>query len=167
MSDATSMAASERVTVRMVVNGQERAVTVEPRWLLSDVLRDELGLTGVHVGCEHGVCGSCTVLWEGEPVRSCLTFAVQADGAHIETVEALGTPDQLDPIQTAFWEKHGLQCGYCTPGMVLTAKALLDRVPHPSEEEIRAALSGNLCRCTGYQFIVEAVERAAELRSEA
>lgn len=167
MSDATSMAASERVTVRMVVNGQERAVTVEPRWLLSDVLRDELGLTGVHVGCEHGVCGSCTVLWEGEPVRSCLTFAVQAEGAHIETVEALGTPDQLDPIQTAFWEKHGLQCGYCTPGMVLTAKALLDRVPHPSEEEIRAALSGNLCRCTGYQFIVEAVERAAELRSEA
>jgi carbon-monoxide dehydrogenase small subunit len=161
------MAASERVTVRMVVNGQERAVTVEPRWLLSDVLRDELGLTGVHVGCEHGVCGSCTVLWEGEPVRSCLTFAVQAEGAHIETVEALGTPDQLDPIQTAFWEKHGLQCGYCTPGMVLTAKALLDRVPHPSEEEIRAALSGNLCRCTGYQFIVEAVERAAELRSEA
>ena len=151
----------------MVVNGQERAVTVEPRWLLSDVLRDELGLTGVHVGCEHGVCGSCTVLWEGEPVRSCLTFAVQAEGAHIETVEALGTPDQLDPIQTAFWEKHGLQCGYCTPGMVLTAKALLDRVPHPSEEEIRAALSGNLCRCTGYQFIVEAVERAAELRSEA
>jgi carbon-monoxide dehydrogenase small subunit len=155
------------VTVRMVVNGQERTVSVEPRWLLSDVLRDQLGLTGVHVGCEHGVCGSCTILLNGEPVRSCLMFAVQAEGARIETVEALGTPDQLDPVQTAFWEKHGLQCGYCTPGMVLTAKALLERVPHPTEEEIRAALSGNLCRCTGYQFIVEAVERAAELKAQA
>jgi len=155
------------VTVRMVVNGQERTVSVEPRWLLSDVLRDALGLTGVHVGCEHGVCGACTILLNGEPVRSCLMFAVQAEGARIETVEALGTPDQLDPVQTAFWEKHGLQCGYCTPGMVLTAKALLERVPHPSEEEIRAALSGNLCRCTGYQFIVEAVQRAAELKAQA
>ncbi len=164
MSEAENI---QPVTVRMVVNGQERTVSVEPRWLLSDVLRDQLGLTGVHVGCEHGVCGSCTILLNGEPVRSCLMFAVQAEGARIETVEALGTPDQLDPVQTAFWEKHGLQCGYCTPGMVLTAKALLERVPHPTEEEIRAALSGNLCRCTGYQFIVEAVERAAELKAQA
>jgi carbon-monoxide dehydrogenase small subunit len=157
---------AEKVAVTLNVNGAERTVTVEPRWLLSDVLRQEFGLTGVHIGCEHGVCGACTILVDGEPVRSCLQFAVQAEGARIETVEALGTPEEMDPVQTAFWEKHGLQCGYCTPGMVLTAKALLDRVPNPTEAEIRHALSGNLCRCTGYQFIVEAVERAAELRAE-
>ena len=157
---------AEKVAVTLNVNGAERTVTVEPRCLLSDVLRQEFGLTGVHIGCEHGVCGACTILVDGEPVRSCLQFAVQAEGARIETVEALGTPEEMDPVQTAFWEKHGLQCGYCTPGMVLTAKALLDRVPNPTEAEIRHALSGNLCRCTGYQFIVEAVERAAELRAE-
>ena len=161
-----SEAKAEKVNVTLHVNGDERTVTVEPRWLLSDVLRQEFGLTGVHIGCEHGVCGACTILVDGEPVRSCLMFAVQADGMKIETVEALGTPEAMDPVQTAFWEKHGLQCGYCTPGMVLTAKALLDRVPNPTEAEIRHALSGNLCRCTGYQFIVEAVERAAELRAQ-
>jgi aerobic-type carbon monoxide dehydrogenase small subunit (CoxS/CutS family) len=162
MSEPTA----EKVSVTLHVNGAERTVTVEPRWLLSDVLRQEFGLTGVHIGCEHGVCGACTILMDGEPVRSCLTFAVQAEGTKIETVEALGTPEVMDPVQTAFWEKHGLQCGYCTPGMVLTAKALLDRVPNPTEAEIRHALSGNLCRCTGYQFIVEAVERAAEIRAQ-
>lgn len=164
--DFMSEPKAEKVAVTLNVNGAERTVTVEPRWLLSDVLRQEFGLTGVHIGCEHGVCGACTILVDGEPVRSCLQFAVQAEGARIETVEALGTPEEMDPVQTAFWEKHGLQCGYCTPGMVLTAKALLDRVPNPTEAEIRHALSGNLCRCTGYQFIVEAVERAAELRAE-
>jgi carbon-monoxide dehydrogenase small subunit len=157
---------AEKIQITLNVNGAERSVAVEPRWLLSDVLRQEFGLTGVHIGCEHGVCGACTILVDGVPVRSCLQFAVQAEGARIETVEALGTPEAMDPVQTAFWEKHGLQCGYCTPGMVLTAKALLDRVPNPTEAEIRHALSGNLCRCTGYQFIVEAVERAAELRAE-
>jgi len=161
-----SEAKAEKVTVTLLVNGRERTVTVEPRWLLSDVLRQEFGLTGVHIGCEHGVCGACTILADGEPVRSCLLFAVQAEGMRIETIEALGTPEAMDPVQVAFWEKHGLQCGYCTPGMVLTAKALLDRVPNPTEAEIRHALSGNLCRCTGYQFIVEAVERAAELRAQ-
>ena len=152
---------AEKIQITLNVNGAERSVAVEPRWLLSDVLRQEFGLTGVHIGCEHGVCGACTILVDGVPVRSCLQFAVQAEGARIETVEALGTPEAMDPVQTAFWEKHGLQCGYCTPGMVLTAKALLDRVPNPTEAEIRHALSGNLCRCTGYHKIVTAVEEAS------
>jgi carbon-monoxide dehydrogenase small subunit len=159
--------ADERVRVTLVVNGRSEAVEVEPRWLLSDVLRRQCGLMGVHVGCEHGVCGACTVLMDGEPVRSCLLFAVQAVGHEITTVEALGTADHLDPVQQAFWEAHGLQCGFCTPGMVLTAKALLDREPHPDEATVREALSGNLCRCTGYQFIVDAVLLAAEKRAEA
>jgi len=150
-------------TIRLRVNGTTRTVHAEPRALLSDVLREE-GAHGVHVGCEHGVCGACTVLMDGEPVRSCLMFAVQAEGHEITTVDALGTTDRLDPIQEAFWDEHGFQCGFCTPGMVLTAKALLDRVPDPDEETIRAALSGNLCRCTGYQDIVESVQRAAKLR---
>ena len=154
------------VTTR--VNGTEHSRTVEARLLLSDFIRHELGLTGTHVGCEHGVCGACTVLLDGEPVRSCLLFAVQVEGARIETIESLPSePTELHPVQQAFWEKHGLQCGFCTPGMVLTAKALLEHNPAPTEQEIRLALEGNICRCTGYVFIVEAVQHAAELlRSE-
>jgi carbon-monoxide dehydrogenase small subunit len=152
---------AEAITVTLSVNGRQESVTVEPRALLSDVLREQLGLAGVHVGCEHGVCGACTVLWDGEPVRSCLVFAAQAEGHEITTVEALGDPGHLHPLQEAFWQEHALQCGYCTPGILLTAKALLDRDPHPSAETVRDALSGNLCRCTGYQFIVDAVLRAA------
>ncbi len=155
----------ERVEITLTVNGHDERVVVEPRWLLSDVLRRECGLLGVHVGCEHGACGACTVLLDGEPVRSCLMFAVQAVGHQVTTVEALGTADNLDPVQQAFWEAHGLQCGFCTPGMVLTARALLDRDPYPSEAAIREALGGNLCRCTGYQFIVDAVLLAAEKRA--
>jgi len=154
--------------VRLVVNGAERAGAAEPRTSLADFLRDALDLTGTHVGCEHGVCGACTVLWDGEPVRSCLIFAVQAEGARITTVEGLapagpsgpGEP-ALHPIQQAFRDKHGLQCGFCTPGMLLAADALLRENPSPSPDEIREAIAGNLCRCTGYHFIVEAIEAAA------
>ncbi len=160
------VATEERVAITLAVNGRDEPVSVEPRWLLSDVLRRECGLKGVHVGCEHGVCGACTVLLDGEPIRSCLMFAVQAVGHQLTTVEALGTADHLDPVQQAFWEAHGLQCGFCTPGMVLTARALLDRNPNPDEETIRETLSGNLCRCTGYQFIVDAVLLAAAKRAE-
>jgi aerobic-type carbon monoxide dehydrogenase small subunit (CoxS/CutS family) len=143
------------------LNGTRVEAEVEPRALLSDVLREVFGLTGVHVGCEHGVCGACTVLLDGEPVRSCLLLAAQAEGHAITTVEGLGSPEELDPLQEALWREHGLQCGYCTPGVVLTAKALLARDPRPSADAVRDALSGNLCRCTGYQFIVDAVLKAA------
>ncbi|HEX8991453.1 MAG TPA: (2Fe-2S)-binding protein [Anaerolineales bacterium] len=135
---------------------------VEPRLLLSDFLRHELGLTGTHVGCEHGVCGACTVLFDGEPARSCLMFAVTADGHEVTTVEGLGSLDQLSPLQESFQEAHALQCGYCTPGFLTSLTAFLKENPDPSEEEIREALSGNLCRCTGYQHIMEAVQLAAE-----
>jgi aerobic-type carbon monoxide dehydrogenase small subunit (CoxS/CutS family) len=148
-------------TVRVTVNGALYERNVEPRLLLSDFLRHDLGLTGTHVGCEHGVCGMCTILLDGRTARSCLTFAVQADGCRVRTVESLGTVDALHPIQEAFWEKHGLQCGYCTPAMLMTAVALLDANPNPSREAIREAVGGNLCRCTGYQTIVEAIELAA------
>jgi carbon-monoxide dehydrogenase small subunit len=148
-------------TVHVTVNGIPYERTVEPRLLLSDFLRHELGLTGTHVGCEHGVCGMCTILLDDRTARSCLTFAVQADGCRIRTVEGLGTADALHPVQEAFWEKHGLQCGYCTPAMLLTAVELLEANPDPSREEIRDAVGGNLCRCTGYQTIVEAIEFAA------
>jgi aerobic-type carbon monoxide dehydrogenase small subunit (CoxS/CutS family) len=154
-------AVKERVAVALTLNGTRVEAEVEPRALLSDVLREVFGLTGVHVGCEHGVCGACTVLLDGEPVRSCLLLAAQAEGHAITTVEGLGSPDELDPLQEALWREHGLQCGYCTPGVVLTAKALLARDPRPSADAVRDALSGNLCRCTGYQFIVDAVLKAA------
>jgi len=135
---------------------------VEPRRSLADFLREELDLTGTHLGCEHGVCGACTVLLGGEPVRSCLLLAVQADGAHVTTVEGLAAPGgALHPVQEAFWDAHALQCGFCTPGMLLTAVSLLRRNPQPTEAEIRVELSGNLCMCTGYVNIVRAVERAA------
>jgi carbon-monoxide dehydrogenase small subunit len=153
----------ERVAIRVTVNGTEFTRTIEPRLLLSDFLRHELRLTGTHVGCEHGVCGACTVLVDGDLARSCLMLAVQADGLAITTVEGLAAPDgRLHPVQEAFWDAHGLQCGFCTSGMLITSVALLRDSPHPSDEQIRAALSGNLCRCTGYQNIVRAVRLAAE-----
>ena len=150
-------------TVRVVVNGEAYERAVEPRMLLSDFLREELRLTGTHVGCEHGVCGTCTVLLDGQSARSCLTLAVQADGAEIQTIELLGTADALHPIQQAFWEKHGLQCGFCTPAMLLSTVELLAANPHPSRDDIVEAIGGNLCRCTGYQTIIAAILRAAEL----
>jgi carbon-monoxide dehydrogenase small subunit len=153
--------------IRLVVNGKSYERQVEPRLLLSDFIRHDLGLSGTHVGCEHGVCGACTILFDGEPVRSCLMLAVQADGHELMTVEALGTPDKLHPLQEAFWEKHGLQCGYCTPGILMTLTAFLKENPAPTEHEVREALSGNLCRCTGYQNIVDAALRAAEKIGEA
>lgn len=150
-------------SVRVSVNEKEYTREVEPRLLLSDFLRHELGLTGTHVGCEHGVCGACTILLDGESVRSCLMFAVQAEGHQITTVEGLAkNTDQLHPIQQSFWEAHGLQCGYCTPGILMTLVPFLKQNPNPSEDDIRHALSGNLCRCTGYQHIVDAVKLAAE-----
>ena len=153
---------SDWTTISVRVNGTQYERSVEPRLLLSDFLRHELGLTGTHVGCEHGVCGACTVLYNGQPVRSCLMFAVQANGHEVWTVEGLGTPDDLHPIQEAFREAHGAQCGFCTPGILLTLVPFLVENPDPNEQEIREAISGNLCRCTGYQHIVDAVKLAAE-----
>jgi carbon-monoxide dehydrogenase small subunit len=143
--------------IKVTVNGVTYERTVEPRLLLSDFLRHVLGLTGTHVGCEHGVCGACTVLLDGDSVRSCLLFAVQVDGARIETVESLGTIDRMNVLQAAFHEHHALQCGFCTPGMLMTATDLLRKYPLASDDEIREGLSGNLCRCTGYEHIVRAV----------
>ena len=153
---------NDLMTITVHVNGTQYERTVEPRLLLSDFLRHELGLTGTHVGCEHGVCGACTVLLDDEPVRSCLVFAVQANNHRVTTVEGLGTPDALHPIQEAFRERHGVQCGYCTPGFLMSLVPFLQENPDPTEEEIREAISGNLCRCTGYQHIVDAVKLAAE-----
>jgi len=157
---------ASELTIEVEVNGEQRGRTVPVRLLLSDFLRSYLGLTGTHLGCEHGVCGCCTVLLDGDPVRSCLLFAVQVDGHTITTVEGLASPDgALHPLQEAFRQEHALQCGYCTPGFLTTIIPFLERNPDPSEAEIREALSGNLCRCTGYQNIVRAVQRAArELR---
>ena len=148
--------------VSVTVNGQVYERTVEPRLLLSDFLRHDLALTGTHVGCEHGVCGACTILLDGQPARSCLIFAVQADGHEVMTVEGLGTPDNLHPIQEAFMEAHGAQCGYCTPGFLMTLVPFLEEHPDPGDDEIREAIAGNLCRCTGYQHIVDSVKLAAE-----
>jgi len=149
--------------IRVTVNDVLYERTVDPRLLLSDFLRHELDLTGTHVGCEHGVCGACTIQLDGQPVRSCLVFAVQADGHAIRTVEGMAaSPEQLHPLQQAFWEKHGLQCGFCTGGILMTMEVYLQENPTPTRAEIREALSGNLCRCTGYQHIVDAVELAAE-----
>ena len=148
--------------IGLTVNGMRHELAVEPRRLLVDCLREDLGLTGTHIGCEHGVCGTCTVLVNGETVRSCLMLAVQADGATITTVEGLTADGQLNPLQQAFREAQGLQCGFCTPGMLMLATELLGENPSPSEAEIRDAISANLCRCTGYQGIVEAIQLAAE-----
>ena len=153
---------NDLISIAVTVNGTRYERAVEPRLLLSDFLRHDLGLTGTHVGCEHGVCGACTVLLDDEPVRSCLVFAVQANNHRVTTVEALGTPDALHPIQEAFRERHGAQCGYCTPGVLMSLVPFLQENPDPTEEEIREAIAGNLCRCTGYQHIVDAVKLAAE-----
>ena len=155
------------VPIGLNVNGVRHELNVEPRWLLVDVIREVLGLTGTHIGCEHGVCGTCTVLVNGETARSCLMLAVGADGAEILTVEGLSRGDRLHPLQEAFREAQGLQCGFCTPGMLMLAHELLRDNPAPSEQEIREAISANLCRCTGYQGIVEAVRLAAARQATA
>jgi carbon-monoxide dehydrogenase small subunit len=149
-------------SIQVTVNGETYHRQVEPRRLLSDFLRDDLNLRGTHVGCEHGICGACTILLNGETARSCLMFAVQADGAKITTVEGLAQNGELHPVQQGFWENHGLQCGFCTPGFLLTAFELLERNPNPTEQEVRVGLSGNMCRCTGYQGIIQSVLAAAE-----
>jgi len=161
------VSSEETHEVVVTVNGSVRSVRVPARRLLSDVLRHDLRLTGTHVGCEHGVCGACTVLLDGQPVRSCLTFAVMVGGAEVTTVEGLAGPDgELGPVQQAFRERHGLQCGFCTPGFLLLTTDLLARDPDPGDDDIREALGGNLCRCTGYVNIVRSVRRAAELAGE-
>ena len=154
------------IPIRVTVNGTEREALVEPRRLLADFLREDLGLTGTHLGCEHGVCGACTVLLDGQTVRSCLMLAVQAVGHQVMTVEGLAAAPNgsLHPIQQAFWEEHGLQCGFCTPGMIMSAVNCLQDTPQPNEQQIREGISGNLCRCTGYQHIVNAIQHAAGRR---
>ena len=155
---------SDRIEITVTVNGASHARSVEPRLLLCDFLRHDLELTGTHVGCEHGVCGACTVLIDGRSARSCLTLAVQAHGRAVETVEAQGSRDALGPIQTALRDHHGLQCGFCTPGVIMTIVDMLEHHPLESDEQIREALSGNICRCTGYQNIVAAVRQLAKER---
>jgi carbon-monoxide dehydrogenase small subunit len=152
-------------TISLTVNGQPHVAEVEPRRLLVDFLREDLGLPGTHIGCEHGVCGTCTVLLDGASIRSCITLAVQADGAEISTVESLARDGELHPLQDEFAAKQGLQCGYCTPGMLMRAREILAENPDPTPEQVREAIASNLCRCTGYQFITEAVIGAARMRS--
>ena len=160
--------ASNLLPIQLTVNGKAHELAVEPRLLLSDCLRHELDLTGTHVGCEHGVCGACTVLFDDEPVRSCLMLAVQAQGHTITTVEGLSPgPENMHPLQEAFWTTHALQCGFCTPGILMTLIPFLEANPTPSTAQVREALSGNLCRCTGYQHIVEAVLLAARTMKQA
>lgn len=149
-------------SIEVTVNGETVKQTVESRTLLIHFIREKLALTGSHIGCDTTSCGACTVLLDGKPVKSCTVFAVQADGAELQTIEGVAEAGGLHPIQEAFWEKHGLQCGYCTPGMIMTAKSLLSKNPNPSELEVRKGISGNICRCTGYNKIVEAIQSAAE-----
>jgi len=156
---------TDSIPITLTVNAVRHALAVEPRRLLVDLLRDDLGLTGTHVGCEHGVCGTCTVLVNGESVRSCLMFACQADGTTILTVEGLSPGDRLHPLQEAFRDAHGVQCGFCTPGMLMIAYELLRQNPSPTGDEVREAISANLCRCTGYQTIIDAVQLAAARRA--
>jgi aerobic carbon-monoxide dehydrogenase small subunit len=153
---------SSTVNVRLNVNGVEHDLEVEPRLLLVHALRDQLGLTGTHVGCDTSNCGACTIHLDGDAVKSCTVLAVQADGAQITTIEGLGSEDNLHPVQEAFWNNHGLQCGYCTPGMIMASAALLAENPNPTEDEVRHALEGNLCRCTGYHNIIKSVMAAAQ-----
>ena len=158
----------ETRNITVTINGKRYEEEVEVRFTLADFMRQQLGLTGTHLGCEHGVCGACTILLDGEPVRSCLLFAVQANGAELKTVEGIAPSEtELHPLQEAFRDNHGLQCGFCTPGILLTAEALLKEVPNPTESEIREWLSGNLCRCTGYQNIVAAIQETARARAKA
>lgn len=151
---------SEKVAITITVNGKAHSAEVEPRLLLVHFLREELGLTGTHVGCDTTQCGACTVTLDGHSAKSCTIFAVQADGSEVTTIEGVAEGDQLHPMQNGFWEEHGLQCGYCTPGMIMAGIDLLKDNPHPSEQEIREGISGNLCRCTGYQHIVKAIQYA-------
>ena len=153
-------------SITLTVNGENIEFMAEPRKLLADALREDCGLTGTHVGCEHGVCGACTVLVDGRPVRSCLTYAIQMEGHEISTIESVARGGALSPLQQALHEAHGLQCGFCTPGIVMTFEAFLAANPDPTEEQIREALAGNLCRCTGYQNIVTAIQRAAQQMKE-
>lgn len=155
------------VTIKLTVNGTQHTRAIEPRMLLSDFLREELELKGTHVGCEHGVCGTCTVLMDGQSARACLTFAVQTDGCEIRTVESLAKNGVLHPLQEGFWEKHGLQCGFCTPGMLMIATELVENNPDPTVEQIREAVSSNLCRCTGYYNIIESIEAGVAKMKEA
>ncbi len=158
---------TEKIEIALLINGVRRVVRVEPRRTLVDAIRDDCGQTGTHIGCEHGVCGACTVLIGGEPVRSCLMFAVQADGREIRTVEGLADGDKLHPLQRAFMEHHGLQCGFCTPGFLMLAVGVLEREPDIGDADLIEALSSNLCRCTGYQNIIKAVRAAAaEMRAK-
>jgi carbon-monoxide dehydrogenase small subunit len=156
---------SDLFPVTLTVNGQVYTREVEARQLLSDFLRHDLDLMGTHVGCEHGICGACTIIFDGEAVRSCLMFAVQANGHDIRTVESLGTPDKLHPLQQAFTEKHALQCGFCTPGILMTLVPFLEKNPKPTEDEVREAIDGNICRCTGYEKIIEAAMDASKKMS--
>jgi carbon-monoxide dehydrogenase small subunit len=158
---------NELIEVRMTVNGEARAVTIDPRKTLADTIREDLGLTGTHVGCEHGVCGACTVLVDGAAARSCLTLAAQARGSEVVTVEGLAPEGEMNGLQQAMWESHGFQCGFCTPGFLMQLTALFDENPSPSEAEIRDTLSGNVCRCTGYETIVNGALRAAGQASAA
>ena len=155
-----------KLPITLTVNGDNHELLVEPRKLLSDALREDCGLTGTHVGCEHGVCGACTVLVDGKAIRSCLAYAIQMEGHAISTIEAVARDGELSPLQQALHEEHGLQCGFCTPGIVMTFEAFLSKNPDPSEEEIRETLSGNLCRCTGYHNIVRAIRKAAQHMQE-
>lgn len=156
---------TDKVDINLKVNGEAYPISVEPRRSLADALREDCGLTGTHLGCEHGVCGACTVLVDGKPVRACLMFAVQLNGAEVVTVEGLAKGDELHPLQKQFWENHGLQCGFCTPGFLMLAAGALQAEPDLSDEELRDVLSSNLCRCTGYQNIIKAVSlAAAEMR---
>lgn len=152
----------QRVKISLSINGTQHEADIEPRFLLVHLIRDVIGLTGTHIGCETSICGACTVLLDGKPVKSCAVLAVQANGGQVTTIEGLAKDGQLHPMQEAFWECHGLQCGYCTPGMIMAACGLLKETPNPSEEEIRHGLEGNICRCTGYQHIVDAVKYAAD-----
>ncbi|MEO1366795.1 MAG: (2Fe-2S)-binding protein [Acidobacteriota bacterium] len=152
--------------ITVTVNGEERTAAVDGRTLLVHFIREQLSLTGTHIGCDTTSCGACTVLLDGRAVKSCTAFAVQADGAAVETIEGLANGSELHPLQEGFWEKHGLQCGYCTPGMIMSAKDFLERNPNPTDDEIRWGISGNLCRCTGYNKIVEAIQYAAEKMRE-
>ena len=154
---------SNKVGISLKVNGTKHGISVEPRRNLADALREDCGLTGTHVGCEHGICGACTILKDGKPIRACLIFAIQCQDAEIETIEGLADGDNLHPLQQAFWENHGLQCGFCTPGFLMLAKGALQENPDMSEDKIRELLSSNLCRCTGYQNIIKAVCAAADI----
>lgn len=154
---------SDRLKLNLTVNGDARELEVEPRWLLSDVLRHELGLTGTHVGCEHGVCGCCTVLIDGAPARSCLTLAISIEGAEVTTVEALSSEGKMHPLQESFKQNHGLQCGFCTPGFLMTALPFYERAGEMTDDEIRKEISGQLCRCTGYAGIIASIRAAADI----